>query len=196
MFHDIPRPILERMAYLETIDARDRQDGTPRARRMRQVTPETGRFIAIMAVAAPRGEMVEIGTSAGYSGLWLSLACRQRGDRLTTFDMDPYKVRLACETFRQAGVEDVVQVMEGDARQHLAEFAQLALCFMDAEKDLYAEVYELVVPRLVPGGLFLADNAISHQEELGSFIERALSDSRVDGLVVPIGKGVLLCRKL
>jgi caffeoyl-CoA O-methyltransferase len=196
LFHQIPQPILERMAYLEAIDARDRLDGTPKARRMRQVAPDTGSFLAILAAGAPPGEMVEVGTSAGYSGLWLSLACRLRGDQLTTFDVDPHKVRLARETFQQAGVADIVQVVEGDARQLLAEFQRLALCFMDAEKELYPEVYELVVPRLVSGGYFLADNALSHQDELGPFIKHALSDSRVDGLVAPVGKGVLLCRKI
>lgn len=196
MYHDIPQPILDRMAYLEGVDSRDRLDGTPKALRMRQIPAETGRFLAILAAGAPPGQVIEVGTSAGYSGLWLSLACRQRGDRLTTFEVDPHKVRLARETVQQARVEDVVQVVQGDARAHLAGILPLAFCFVDCEKELYGEIYELVIPNLVSGGLFAADNALSHQVELSSFIGRALSDSRVDGLVVPVGKGVLLCRKI
>ncbi len=196
MFHTIPQPVLERMVYLEAIDARDRQDGTPNARRVRQVPPETGRFLAILAAGAPPGQLIEVGTSAGYSGLWLSLACRQRGDRLTTFEYDPEKVALAGETFRLAGVEDVMRLVQADACQRLSEFEQVAFCFMDAEKVIYPEVYELVVPKLVPGGYFAADNALSHQSKLEPFIEHALNDRRVDGLVVPVGKGVLLCRKI
>jgi caffeoyl-CoA O-methyltransferase len=184
------------MAYLETIDARDRLDGTTRAHRMRQVPPDTGRFLAILAAGAPPGQLLEVGTSAGYSGLWLSLACRQRGQRLLTFEIDPQKVQLAGENFRVAGVTDLVQVVHADARQHLAGFKRVAFCFMDAEKDNYQQVYELVVPHLVTGGYFAADNALNHQDELRSFIEHALTDSRVDGLVVPVGKGVLLCRKI
>jgi predicted O-methyltransferase YrrM len=184
------------MAYLETIDARDRQDGTPQAQRLRQVPPDTGRFLAILAAGAPPGGLVEVGTSAGYSGLWLSLACLLRGQRLTTFEIDPRKVQLASETFRVAGVADLVQVVHADARQHLAGFERVAFCFMDAEKDNYQQVYELVVPNLVTGGYFAADNALNHREELEPFIQHALTDSRVDGLVVPVGKGVLLCRKI
>ena len=184
------------MAYLETIDARDRQDGTPQAQRLRQVPPDTGRFLAILAAGAPPGQLLEVGTSAGYSGLWLSLACRQREDRLTTFEVDPHKVRIARETFRLAGVEDVVQVVHAGAHQQLAEFERVAFCFMDAEKDNYQQVYELVVPNLVTGGYFAADNALNHRDELEPFIHHALTDSRVDGLVVPVGKGVLLCRKI
>jgi predicted O-methyltransferase YrrM len=184
------------MAYLEGVDARDRLDGTPKALRMRQIPPDTGRFLSILAAGAPPGQVIEVGTSAGYSGLWLSLACRQRGDRLTTFEVDLHKVRLARETVQQARVEDVVQVVQGDARDHLPGIQPLAFCFVDCEKELYGEIYELAIPNLVSGGLFAADNALSHQAELSSFIGRALSDSRVDGLVVPVGKGVLLCRKI
>ena len=73
MFHDIPEPIIRRMRYLEEIDARDRIDGTPRMERLRQIPPATGRFIALLAAAAPGGRIVEIGASAGYSTLWLAL---------------------------------------------------------------------------------------------------------------------------
>lgn len=195
MFHDIPAAVVERMAFLEAIDAQDRLDGTPKVARLRQIPPETGRFLSLLAVSSPPGRVVEIGTSGGYSGLWLSLACRQRGDRLTTFDSDGEKSRRAQETFAAAGVREYVQVVLGDARQHLPGLDGIAFCFLDVEKDIYGECYELVVPRLVPGGFFVADNAISHQEELGDFVQQVRSDTRVDALVVPIGKGLLVCRK-
>lgn len=196
MFHSIPQPILERMAYLEAIDARDRLDGTPKSQRLRQIPAETGRFLALLAASAPPGRVLEIGASGGYSGLWLSLACRQRGDKLTTFEVDAQKVKRAGETFRLAGVDDLVQLVHADARQYLSDIQSVAFCFVDCEKELYAEVYELVVPNLAPGGFFLADNALSHPDELQQFIQRALSDPRLDALVVPVGKGVLISRKL
>ena len=184
------------MRYLEGLDARDRIDGTPRSRRMRQIPPETGKFIALIAASTPEGSMVEVGTSAGYSTLWLSLACDVLGRQITTFDKDPHKVRLAKETFRMAGVEGIVKAVEGDARRHLISIDKIAFCFLDTEKELYEECYELVVARLISGGYFLADNAVSHEEELKPLLDRASIDERVDSLVVPIGKGVLCCRKL
>jgi predicted O-methyltransferase YrrM len=183
------------MAYLESIDARDRQDGTPKAQRLRQIPPETGRFLALIAASAPPGPVLEIGASGGYSGLWLILACMQRRDRLTTFEVAENKVQLAQETFAAAGVESHVRLVFGDARPRLAEFEQIAFCFLDAEKEVYPECHELVVPRLAPGGFLVADNIISHQEELAGFVERALMDERVDALVVPVGKGLLVCRR-
>jgi caffeoyl-CoA O-methyltransferase len=196
MFHDIPEPLKVRMHYLEEIDSRDRQDGTPHLKRLRQVPPETGRFIALLAASAPPGAYIEIGTSAGYSTLWLALACRQSGRTITTFEILDEKVQLARETFRLAGVEDVVESVQGDARSHIAGLGGLAFCFLDAEKDVYQDCYDLVVPSLVPGGLLLADNAIDHKQALGPMLDRALNDARVDALVVPIGKGVLVCRKI
>jgi caffeoyl-CoA O-methyltransferase len=195
MFHTIPRPILDRMRTLETVDAKDRQDGTPRLQRLRQIPLETGRFLALLAAGTPPGAWVEIGTSAGYSTLWLALACREAGRTITTFEVLEEKVALARETFRLAGVEDVVDLVAGDAREHLANLEDIAFCFLDAEKEIYADCYELVVPRLAPGGLLVADNAVSHAQDMQPALDRALSDERVDALIVPVGKGELICRK-
>jgi caffeoyl-CoA O-methyltransferase len=196
MFHPIPPAILDRMQAMEAIDARDRRDGTPQSLRLRQVLPETGRFLALLAASAPPGEIVEFGTSGGYSTLWLSLAAGATGRHITTFDYSKEKTRLAAETFRLAGVENLVTPVLGDARQKLAACGGVAFAFLDIEKEAYLECYEMVVPCLVPGGLLAADNIISHQEDLQDFLGRAHADERLDALDVPIGKGVLLCRKI
>ena len=196
MFNNIPQPILDRMRLLEQLDARDRHDDTPRLLRLRQIPPETGKFIALLAASAPPGEIIEIGTSAGYSTLWLSLAREQRAGRIVTFEIMPEKSAMARETFRAAGLEEHVQLIAGDARFHLRQREKIAFCFLDAEKDVYDECYESVVPGLVHGGLLVADNVISHREELAPFLGKVLNDPRVDVLVVPIGSGALVCRKL
>jgi len=195
MFHHIPQLILDRMDHLEQMDARDRQDGTVRLKRLRQIPPQTGKFLALMAAQAPAGDWIEIGTSAGYSTLWLALAARAVGRSITTFEVLEEKVALAQKTFRQTGVEDVVTLVHADAREHLADCEAIGFCFLDAEKEVYADSYELVVPRLVAGGLLVADNATSHQETLQPMLDRALNDERVDAVIVPIGKGELVCRK-
>lgn len=195
MFHDIPQNVLDRMAYLETRDRRDREDGTSKAQRLRQIPAETGKVLAVMAASAPEGALLEIGTSGGYSALWLSLACRVRQDYLTTFELSAEKILLAQETFRAAGVADLIRLVEGDARLLLKDYPEIAFCFLDAEKEIYTECYELVVPRLKTGGIFLADNVISHQDQLEVFLNRAVSDPRVDAVTTPVGKGLLVCRK-
>ena len=195
MFHDIPELIHQKMEELEERDAVDRTDGTARLDRLRQIPPETGRFLALLAASAPEGAWIEIGTSAGYSALWLALACRESGHTLTTFEILASKSAMAAETIAAAGVSDVVMLVEGDFLAIADGLGDIGFCFLDAEKEVYGPCYETVVPRLVPGALLVADNAISHGATLQPVLDVALSDPRVDALVVPIGKGELVCRK-
>jgi len=196
VFATIPPEISAQMQRLEAMDARDRTDGTPRLQRLRQIPRDTGRFLAILAATAPEGTFMEIGASAGYSALWLALACRERGGPLVTFEILEEKARLAEETFREAKVGDVVTLIAGDARRHLERYDNVSFCFLDAEKDDYLDFYELIVPRMIPGGLLAADNVISHRKDIQPMLDRADSDERTDSVIVPIGKGVLLARKL
>jgi predicted O-methyltransferase YrrM len=183
------------MLELEAKDREDRVDGTARLQRLRQVPPETGRFLALLAASSPDGSWIEIGTSAGYSTLWLSLACRARTHTITTFEIMTSKSALAAATFSAAGVNDVVTLVEDDFLSYVDRLGDISFCFLDAEKEVYGPCYDAVVPRLVPGGLLVADNALSHPDELRSLLDAALGDARVDALVVPIGRGELVCRK-
>jgi caffeoyl-CoA O-methyltransferase len=186
----------KRMTELVALDSADRESGVSKLERLRQVPPETGKFLAILAASAPAGNFIEIGTSAGYSTLWLTLVAREKGVRIRTFELLDAKIALARETFRLAQVEDLVELVPGDARDHLAKMSDIAFCFLDAEKDVYADCYELVIPRLVKGGLLVADNAINHRPALGPMLDRALADPRVDAMIVPIENGELVCRKV
>jgi predicted O-methyltransferase YrrM len=181
------------MARLEARDAEDRVDGTPQALRLRAITPETGEFLLTLALAIQATTIVEIGTSGGYSGLWLALAARESGGRLITFDIDPAKVERARETFEAAGLDDVVEQRHADGLEGLAGFGGDAdLVFLDAEKDLYEAALEPAIGALRVGGLLIADNLTSHRQDLAEFRERALADERLVGLVVPIGRGELV----
>src|ERR1039458_139814 len=145
MFHDIPQAMLVRMRELEQIDSCDRTAGPPRMNRLRQIPPELGKFIAIVAAAAPAGRWIEIGTSAGYSTLWLALACRAVGRKITTYEVLEDKAELARQTFAAAGVGDVVEFVHGDALDHLPGCKDIAFCFLDAEKEIYGCCYEVQI---------------------------------------------------
>jgi predicted O-methyltransferase YrrM len=195
MFESISPAMLARMQELEAIDLRDRTDGTPHAKRLRQIPREVGKFIALLAASAPDGPCLEIGTSAGYSTLWLALAARATNRRVTTFEVDPAKVELARLTFAAAGVADLIDLVHGDALAHLAEYSDIGFCFLDAEKDIYDPCFDLIVPRMATGAILVADNAISHEAALRPMLDRALRDPRLDSVLVPIGSGDLICRK-
>ena len=195
MFNDLSVDVLEVMHELEVRDERDRDDGTPRLERLRQITPDTGRFIALWAAASPAGAMIEIGTSAGYSALWLAQACRVTGRSLTTFEILSEKARLARATFARTHVTDVVHLVDGDFLDHVDEIEDVGFCFLDAEKDVYESCYELIVPKMVPGAILIADNATSHRDDLQSMLDRVLADDRVDAMIATVGKGELVCRR-
>ncbi|MCL5261276.1 MAG: class I SAM-dependent methyltransferase [Gammaproteobacteria bacterium] len=199
MFHNIPDAVLKRMRYLEDANKNEKTekvDVKPHHLRLRQIPPETGKFISLVALNSPKGQWIEIGTSAGYSTLWLTLACKSIASKITTFELEPQKIELAKETFLQSNVEQYVELVPGNVFNHLSHYTGISFCFLDTEKELYTDCYETVIPNMVSGGILLADNVISHKAVLGSMINHALQDERVDSVVVPIGEGILMCRKL
>jgi len=188
MFHDISAGMQQVMRALEEQVARDQPS-------LRSVDSDVARILALLAISAPPGAFLELGSSGGYSSLWLSLAARAKGVRLTTVDLNEKKVALAKENISRAGAASLVEVIHGDAFDFAGRSEPLAFCFSDIEPpELNAKIYELVVPRLVPGGWLVVDNVTSprHQKQ---FIERAYSDPRVDCVLLPFPKGDMICRK-
>jgi caffeoyl-CoA O-methyltransferase len=195
MFAEINAEMKARMVFLENIDKKDRTDGTDRLRRVRQIPPETGKFIALLAANCPKGDFIEIGTSAGYSSLWISLALTNREEKLKTFEILLDKVLMARETFTVSGVSDKIELILGDFLQKHNEVGNIAFCFLDCEKHLYTKCFDVVADKIVEGGILIADNAINHYESLKEMIQKAEADSRFDCLTVPIGKGEFVCRR-
>ena len=164
MFHDIPEPIKARMDELKERGVRDRTDGTPRMQRLREVPAEVGqvprdprRRRAPRPVDRDRHQRRLLDAVAG------ARRARERPSRHHLRD-PRRKVELARETFAVAGVEDVVELVHGDVRDGLADVDGISFAFLDSEKEDYAELYELVVPKLVPGGLLVADNVVDFRE--------------------------------
>lgn len=193
----ISEPVRSVMAALEARDAADRTDGTPQAARLRAIRPEVGQLLLTLIVGIGAKTIVEVGTSSGYSGLYLAAGARRTGGRVITFEVDPAKVELASGTFADAGVDDMVELRPSDGVAGLAAFDGTAdLVFLDAEKDLYLGALEPAIRALRPGGLLVADNLISHEADLAGFRDAALGDPRLVGLVVPIGRGELVAARL
>jgi predicted O-methyltransferase YrrM len=190
----IPPEVRAVMRRLEQQDARDRDDGTPRERRLRAVRPEVGEFLLMLVLATGARNVVEVGTSGGYSTLWLAVGVSRTGGRVTTFEVDPAKVELASRSFADAGVDGVVDSRHQDAAAGLGalEPGSADLVFLDAEKEDYERFLALAVTVLRRGGLLVADNLTSHEQDLRGFRDAALSHAELSGLVVPIGRGELV----
>jgi caffeoyl-CoA O-methyltransferase len=189
MFHDISAEMQQVMRTLEEQTVRDQ-------RSLRSVAVEVGRCISLLAMSAPQGAFLELGSSGGYSTLWLSLAARAKGVTLTTVDLDEKKVALARKNISRAGADGSVEVFHGNALDYAMRYKDIAFCFSDIEPpEANANVYEEVVPRLVPGGWLVIDNVTSPrvQREL---LNRAEADARVDCVLLPFPKGDLICRRI
>ena len=113
----------------------------------------------MFAEAADAKNVVEIGTSTGYSGLWFCLALRKTGGHLTTFEINHERASMARGHFHDAGVENLVTVVEGDAHEQVVRLRMpIDVAFIDAEKPGYVDYLNKILPLVRPGGLILAHN--------------------------------------
>jgi caffeoyl-CoA O-methyltransferase len=126
---------------------------------MANVNTLHGRLLRILAESTNAKNVVEIGTSNGYSGLWICLGLRATGGKLITHEIDHDTVLLARANFKRAGVEDLVTVVEGDAHRTVAQLKEpIDILFIDADKPGYPDYLKQLLPLVRPGGLILADN--------------------------------------
>jgi caffeoyl-CoA O-methyltransferase len=123
------------------------------------VTREDGRLLRLLAQSTGARRVVEIGTSTGYSGIWLALAMRATGGEVTTFEIDRGRAATAAANFERAGVAKQIRVVVGDAHVEVPKVeGTLDLVFIDADKDGYVAYLRSLLPKLRPGGLIIADN--------------------------------------
>jgi predicted O-methyltransferase YrrM len=135
------------------------------------VSEEDGRFLRVVVSSTGAKRVLEIGAASGYSAIWIGLGLRQTGGRLTTIEFDPARAREALDNVRRAGLSDIVTVVAGDAFKEIPKLqGTFDLVFLDAWKPDYKKFFEMVFPRVTPGGLFLAHNVINKKSEMGDFL--------------------------
>src|SRR5437867_719896 len=186
--------LLEKLAkFGEENDARE----TERPKRMLNITRDTGRLLWIIVRATGATRILEVGTSNAFSTIWLADAARATGGRVTTLEVNPDKIALARTNLAQAGLDGVVELLEGRAADTLATMpGPFDLVFLDADRPRYLTYLELVVPKLRRGGMLIADNVTSHAHELQDYLRRVKSDPRLFAVTVPIGNGEEIALKL
>ncbi len=167
------------------------------AARMLNITPDTGEFLAVLVRATQARRILEIGTSNGYSTLWLAEAAQAHGGHVITLERDADKVAMARENFLRGGLTGAITQWQGDAGDWLAAAPASAidLVFLDSQRQAYAQWWPWIDRVLRPGGLLVVDNAVSHAQEIAAL--RALLDAARGYAVslVPVGKGELLAVK-
>jgi len=148
-------------------------------RGMMNVPMEDGRFLRILTEMAGAKHVVEIGTSNGYSAIWFCMALRTTGGKLTTFEIDEGRAKLARENFKRAGVEDMVTLVMGNAHETVTKLKEpIDILFLDADKAGYIDYLEKLLPLIRPGGLILAHNINPRQAD-AKFIEAITKDPKL-----------------
>ena len=134
-------------------------DDVDRNEREMSVSPTDGRFLRQMAEAVGAKRVVELGTSTGYSGLWFALALRTTGGHLYTHEIDSERAKIASENFKEAGVADLITIIQGDAHKTVSQHTKpIDIVFLDADKEGYVDYLTKLLPLVRPGGLILAHN--------------------------------------
>ncbi|NML16867.1 O-methyltransferase [Azohydromonas caseinilytica] len=184
-------------AELERFGADNDRAVAERPRRMLNITRDTGELLSVLVRAMAARRVLEIGTSNGYSTLWLAEAARATGGRVTTVEYAPYKAELAARNFERAGLSDVITLVRDDAGALLRRTADAAfdLVFLDSERGEYVGWWAELRRVLRPGGLLVVDNAVSHAQEMAPFAALLREDTLFTTSLVPVGNGELLAVK-
>jgi caffeoyl-CoA O-methyltransferase len=145
------------------------------------VPPEDGRVLRLLAEASGAKHVVEIGTSNGYASVWFCLALQTTGGRLTTFEIDPNRAALARESFKQAGVDKLVTLIEGNAHETVKKLeGPIDILFIDADKDGYLDYLNKLLPLVRPGGLILAHNTTDVASRMQDYLDAVTTNAELE----------------
>ena len=185
--------VREVLARLEREDAEERKRGLPPEQRSRAVARTTGQFLFSLVAPQTACEVLELGGSRGYSSIWLGAGARYLGGRVVSVEHNPEAAERWRENVAEAGLEDWVELVEGDALELLAEIEDVFdVVFLDAEKEDYERLFGLARRRVEPGGLVVADNVLSHRETLGAYSKARQDDPTLVSTTMPLDRGLEL----
>jgi predicted O-methyltransferase YrrM len=168
-----------------------------RAQRMLNITRDTGEFLAVLVRATQARRILEIGTSNGYSTLWLAEAVQGIDGSVTTVELSESKIQLARSTFAQSGLSDSIQLCHEDAGHLLvrSEAEAYDLVFLDSERPEYPGWWPQIRRVMRPGGLLVVDNATSHGGQMAPFMDLVRSDPAFTTCLATVGNGEFMAVK-
>lgn len=160
------------------------------------ISREDGRFLRMLVAASKSKRVLEIGGASGYSAIWMGLALRETGGTMVTIEYDAARAKELTANIAKAGLSDIVTAVSGDAFARIPEQkGEFDLIFLDAWKKDYKRFFDLVLPRLTPGGLFLAHNVVNKKSEMGDFLAAIEQASLFTTIVSPSGEGISVSYK-
>src|SRR4030095_16271879 len=156
------------------------------------VSEEDGRFLRVLVSTRGAKSILEIGAASGYSGIWLGLGARESGGHVVAIEYDPQRGKEAVDNVNKAGLDDAVRVVRGDAFKEIPRLqGTFDFVFLDAWKPDYKKFFDMVYPRLTPGGLFTAHNVVNKKSEMEPFLTTVQNHSGLFTTIVsPSSEGI------
>lgn len=184
------------LAELEQWGQENDTTQTDRSEKMLNLEPDTAKLLSLLVQSGARQQLLEVGTSNGYSSIWLAWAAKQTGGHLVSIEQDATKHKMARANLERAGLTEQVTLLQGDAGQLIEGLkGPFDFVFLDADRTLYTDYLPLLLPRLKSGALLLADNVLSHPQEISPYLEALASRSNFQHLVLGVGKGLSVALK-
>ena len=182
---------------LEAFGRANDSEARDHSQKMLNITRDTGELLEILALSHRARDILEIGTSNGYSTLWLAKAARENKGTVITVERSEYKAGLASDTFERSGLNPFIRMIRGEAGAFLdiQDDESFDFVFLDSNRSEYVSWWPRLRSVLRVGGLLVVDNAVSHKEQMRDFVTLVKEDSSFLTVTVPIGKGEFLALK-
>lgn len=157
---------------------------------------QTGAYLRNLIREKQPKQILEIGTSVGYSTLWLAEGAKECGAKIDTIEIEEFKAKMALKHFKEANVDDIIAV-------HVESFEETAkhwrekidVLFLDANKNGYLKAFQLFEPYLSPRAIVVADNVIDMRDRLQNFLHHMQNHPDFDTEILPMDHGLLVARK-
>jgi predicted O-methyltransferase YrrM len=166
-----------------------------RLARFRNVEAETAELLGVLVRAVDARRVLELGTSNGYSTIWLADAAQHTGGSVLSVDVDPTRTALARDNLARVGLEADLRTEDAEATLAASEDGGWDVIFLDAERDAYVSYWPDLLRTLRSRGLLVVDNVLSHADEVAAFLDVAAAEPAVTSALVPVGAGVQLIVK-
>jgi predicted O-methyltransferase YrrM len=164
---------------------------TEHSRKLLNLDPETAELVSIFARSSRARRILEIGTSNGYSTIWLAASVGQDCGRIISIDRSPEKHKLAHENLLATGLLQFVDLRLGDATEVIKALpGPFDFVFFDADRTSAPGQLALLLPKLAPQALLLADNALSHPKEIAGYLSMVNGLKQLQHVLIPVGKGL------
>jgi len=162
------------------------------------IPAESGNLLNIIIKASNYKKIIEVGTSNGYSTIWLAEAVKQTGGHVTGIEFSLERLKLAEDNLKECGLSEYATIKNGRAIEILSTLKEdelFDMAFIDANKGEYIKYYEILDKKIKPGGLIVADNVISHKIQVGEFLEAINNNPGYQISYLPFGGGLLIALK-